>query len=403
MRDVSEPPLSRIMPDPTTAALIVAAGRGSRFGQSIPKQYAMLAGEPVLRHTARAFVDHPRVDVVQVVIHPDDIALYEQATAGSALEQPVSGGATRQASVLNGLTALEHSRPEHGVIHDAARPLGPPEIISRALDALSATSGAIAAVPLNDTLKQAASDDAARIRRTVPRDGLWRAQTPQAFRFNDILMAHRAAANETLTDDAAVAEHSGLSVALIEGAEDNFKVTTNQDLRRAERIIHAKQTSSVRIGAGFDVHRFAPDGDHVMLCGVAIPHGKGLAGHSDADVGLHALVDALLGAIAAGDIGDHFPPSDARWAGAASSVFLEHARDLVAKAKGAIENVDLTLICERPRIGPHREVMRERIADLLAIPVARVSVKATTTEGLGFTGRGEGIAAQAMASVRMSS
>jgi len=389
------------MPDPTTAALIVAAGRGSRFGQPIPKQYATLAGEPLLRHTARAFVDHPRVDMVQVVIHPNDTALYEQATGGLALEHPVSGGATRQESVLNGLTALAPLRPQQVLIHDAARPLVSAEIIERTLDALAADSGAIAAVPVHDTLKHAA-EGAATIEHTVSRDRLWRAQTPQTFRFDDILMAHRAAADEALTDDAAVAEHVGLSVALIEGAEDNFKVTTNQDLLRAERIMDAKQTSTMRVGTGFDVHRFAPDGDRVMLCGVAVSHHKSLAGHSDADVGLHALVDALLGAIAAGDIGDHFPPSDARWAGADSSVFLEYARDLVAEAKGVIENVDLTLICERPRIGPHREVMRERIAELLAIPVGQVSVKATTTEGLGFTGRGEGIAAQAMASVRIA-
>jgi 2-C-methyl-D-erythritol 4-phosphate cytidylyltransferase/2-C-methyl-D-erythritol 2,4-cyclodiphosphate synthase len=382
------------MSDPATAALIVAAGRGSRFGQTVPKQYAALAGEPVLRHTIRAFRDHPGIDVVQAVIHPDDTALYEQAVGDMALNPPVAGGDTRQASVLNGLTALAPLRPDNVLIHDAARPLVSADLIGRTIDALSNAAGAIAAVPVHDP---------ATIAHTVPRDRLWRAQTPQGFRFNDIIAAHRDAAGQTLTDDAAVAERAGLSVALVEGSEDNFKVTTSQDLVRAERLMQASRPAMQRVGTGFDVHRFATDGDHVMLCGVAVPHERGLAGHSDADVGLHALVDALLGAIAAGDIGDHFPPSDARWAGAESSLFVEHARDLVDQANGVIENVDLTLICQTPRVGPYREAMRARVAELLAVPMSAVSVKATTTEGLGFTGRSEGIAAQAVASVRIAS
>lgn len=387
------------MPQHDTAALIVAAGRGSRFGQPLPKQYAVLAGEPVLRRTIRAFADHPGVDRILVVIHPDDLGLFEQARGDLATLPPAMGGATRQASVLNGLSALAADPPDCVLIHDAARPLVTPEIIQRSIDALAEHSGAIAAVPVHDTLKRAKSDLA--IDKTVSREGLWRAQTPQAFRFGDILNAHRAATDTALTDDAAVAEQAGMDVTLVEGAEDNLKVTTEQDLARAQRLLTDVLPSLVRVGNGFDVHRFSAGGDHVMLCGIPIPHDQGLAGHSDADVALHALVDAVLGAIAAGDIGTHFPPSDARWAGAASSVFVEHARTLVADAGGAIESVDLTLICERPRVGPHRDAMRTNVADLLQIPIERVSVKATTTEGLGFTGRREGIAAQASACVRM--
>ncbi len=365
----------------------------------MPKQYAMLGGEPVLRRTLRAFVEHPRIDRVTVVIHPDDRGLYENAAADFKILPPVSGGATRRVSVLNGLSALEDDPPGRVLIHDAARPLVSPDIILRSLDALDRCAGAVAAVPVHDTLKQ--SDEAGSIRRTVPRTGLWRAQTPQAFHYDEILKAHRATNDDTLTDDAAVAERAGLTVALVEGAEENLKVTTEQDLARAEMLLRTAPSGTIRIGSGYDVHRFSANGDHVTLCGIAIPHEKGLAGHSDADVGLHALVDALLGAIAAGDIGTHFPPSDQRWAGADSRIFVEHARDLVAEAGGMIENVDVTLICERPRVGPHRQAMCTMISELLAIPANRVSVKATTTEGLGFSGRREGIAAQAIASVRI--
>ena len=288
------------------------------------------------------------------------------------------------------------------LIHDAARPFVDAATIDRVIDALATAPAAIAALPVVDTLKRQTdgSEDGAppRSAATVARDGLWRAQTPQGFDFAAILAAHRRFAGTALTDDAAVAECAGLAVTLVAGNEENVKLTTEEDLRRAAtRLPPASET---RIGLGFDVHRFGP-GDHVMLCGVAVPHTAGLEGHSDADVGLHALTDALLGAIAAGDIGQHFPPSDPQWRGAPSARFLAHAGKLVRDAGAAIVNVDVTIICERPRIGPHREAMQDRIAAILGLPAGRVSVKATTTERLGFTGRGEGIAAQAIAGVRL--
>jgi 2-C-methyl-D-erythritol 4-phosphate cytidylyltransferase/2-C-methyl-D-erythritol 2,4-cyclodiphosphate synthase len=381
---------------PRTFALIVAAGRGHRLGGAVPKQFLPLAGEPMLRRTAGVFVDHPEVAGVVVVIHPDDRELYDAATGGLSLLEPIAGGTERQDSVRNGLEALAAHAPDRVLIHDAARPLVATEDISGCIAALNQNDGAILAVPVRDTLKRGNE----HIAETVGREGLWRAQTPQAFRFPAILAAHRAAAGKALTDDAAVAEHAGLSVALVTGKEDNLKVTTAEDAALAERLL-ARTGGETRIGSGFDVHRFA-DGDHVMLCGVRVPHDRALAGHSDADVALHALVDAILGALGAGDIGEHFPPSDEQWRGADSSLFVSHACKLVNDAGACVANVDLTLICERPRLGPHKLAMRERLAALLDIPVERIGLKATTTEGLGFTGRGEGIAAQAVVSLFIS-
>jgi 2-C-methyl-D-erythritol 4-phosphate cytidylyltransferase/2-C-methyl-D-erythritol 2,4-cyclodiphosphate synthase len=286
------------------------------------------------------------------------------------------------------------------MIHDAARPFVDPGTIERTLGALRSVDGAIAAVPVVDTLKRAAED---AIGATIPRDGLWRAQTPQAFRYAAIVAAHRAAAGRELTDDAAVAEAAGLKVRLAMGDERNFKITTADDLARAERQIASDAWGDLpetRVGQGYDVHRLGP-GAAITLCGVKLDHDRSLIGHSDADVGLHALVDAVLGALGAGDIGQHFPPSDARWKGADSSAFLRHACDLVARAGGRIAHLDVTLICERPKIAPHRGAMAARIAEIAAIAPSRVSVKATTTEKLGFAGRGEGIAAQAIATVRL--
>jgi 2-C-methyl-D-erythritol 4-phosphate cytidylyltransferase/2-C-methyl-D-erythritol 2,4-cyclodiphosphate synthase len=297
------------------------------------------------------------------------------------------------------LESLADWTPKTVLIHDAARPFVTQELISRVLLAVQSTPGAVPAVPVRDTLKQGTSEDGGLIAATVDRSALWRVQTPQAFRYPEILAAHRRFAGATLTDDAAVAEQAGLAVTLVPGDEDNFKVTTREDFNRAELLLTANH--EIRTGIGFDVHRFGT-GDHVVLCGVAIPHEAGLEGHSDADVGFHALTDALLGAIGAGDIGSHFPPSDPQWRGAPSEIFLRHAGDLVAEAGGKISNVDVTVICERPKIGPHRHAMCERIADILALPAMRVSVKGTTTERLGFTGRGEGIAAQAIATVRIA-
>jgi 2-C-methyl-D-erythritol 4-phosphate cytidylyltransferase / 2-C-methyl-D-erythritol 2,4-cyclodiphosphate synthase len=376
-----------------TIALIVAAGRGSRFGAAAPKQYVDLAGKPVLRYCLETFARHPGVKAVRVVIHDDDRPLYEAAVAGLALLEPVTGGTTRQESVRRGLESLRELAPANVLIHDAARPLVDAALIDRMLAALGKAPGAIPALPLADTLKRAAEG---HVGETLDRRNLWRAQTPQAFRYRDIMAAHDRAAGRALTDDAAVAEAAGLAVAVIEGAEENFKVTTEADLRRARQML--SPTLDIRTGSGFDVHRFGP-GDKIMLCGVAVPHDHGLIGHSDADVGLHALTDAILGAIAAGDIGQHFPPSDPRWRGADSAQFLAHAGSLVAARGGRILSADITIICERPKVGPHRAAMVARVAAILGLDPARVSVKATTTEGLGFTGRGEGIAAQAIATV----
>lgn len=382
---------------PTCIALIVAGGSGQRFGAERPKQYLDLAGKPVLRRTVEAFLGHPQVTGVRVVIDPAWRDAYDAALSGLALPDPVAGGASRQNSVRNGLEALAaDGAPDLVLIHDAARPLIDADTIAAVIAALDSTPGAIAAVPVADTLKRGSGD---AIVGTVDRDGLWRAQTPQGFRFPDILEAHRAAAGLSLTDDAAVAERAGLTVALVPSKEDNFKVTTPDDLTRATRAIMSSLWD-VRTGSGFDVHRFT-DGDFVTLCGLRVPHSHGLEGHSDADVGLHALTDAILGALAAGDIGSHFPPTDPRWRGADSAKFLRHAADLVAKRGGVIAHADVTIICERPKVGPHRAAMADRIAHILGIEVGRVSVKATTTEQLGFTGRREGIAAQAVATVRL--
>ena len=382
-------------------ALVVAAGSGERFGGAVPKQYRMLAGQPVLRRALAAFVGHEGVDAVRAVIGSDHRELYDEATNALPLREPVVGGATRQESVLLGLESLADAEPDLVLIHDAARPLVDRATITRTLGALERSPGAVAAVPVSDTLKRAdpgAPGEGATISATVARDGLWRAQTPQGFRFREILAAHRRFAGAELTDDAAVAERAGLAIALVPGNEDNVKVTTEDDLGRAERII---AQGEVRTGFGFDVHRFGA-GDRVMLCGVAIPFSRGLEGHSDADVGLHALTDALLGAVGAGDIGTHFPPADPRWRDAASEVFLRHARARVAGAGGTITNVDLTLVCERPRIAEYRDAMVASVARILGIAPDRVSIKGTTTERLGFTGREEGIAAQAVATVRIA-
>ena len=379
---------------PSVIALIVAAGRGRRFGDPRPKQYQSLLGRPVLWHTARAFLDHPRIDAVRVVIGADDRALYDEAVGDLTLLEPVIGGAERQDSVRLGLESLAAQAPGVVLIHDAARPLVGAAVIDRAIDGLAEHDGTIAAVPVTDTVKRA---DGTRIVDTVDRTHLWRAQTPQAFRYDVILAAHHKAAGQKLSDDAAVAEQAGLSVGVTLGDEINVKITTQDDLQRVEQHLLAR-LGTPRVGNGYDVHKFGP-GDHVTLCGVVVAHGQGLVGHSDADVGLHALTDAILGALGDGDIGQHFSPMDARWRNADSTLFLKDAARRVAERGGRIAHVDVTLICERPKIAPHRAAMVARIAEILAIPPSRVSVKATTTEGLGFTGRGEGIAGQATATV----
>ncbi len=397
----------------TAAALIVAAGRGHRVGGPLPKQYRALAGRAVLGHSVQRFATHPRIDRVRVVINLADRPLYDDAvresgdTADAALLAPVAGGETRQDSVRNGLESLAESPPDLVLIHDGARPLVSAAAIDGALDALAGHDGALPALAVSDSLKQAAPGSTV-IAGAVPREGLWRAQTPQGFRYPAILDAHRAAAGDDLTDDAAVAEQAGLAVALTPGDEDNLKITTEQDFARAERILAAQdgravaaaQALETRVGMGFDVHRFGP-GDHLMLGGMAVPHAQGVISHSDGDVVLHAIVDAVLGALAAGDIGTHFPPSDEAWRDAESALFVAHALKLLAERGGRLSHVDVTVICQRPKIGPHRKTMLAQLAHVLGIDPMRISLKATTTERLGFTGRGEGIAAQAVATVRL--
>lgn len=378
------------------AAVIVAAGRGTRFGDPIPKQYHRLAGRPVLRWSLEAFARHPGIGPVQTVIDVADTDMFAQAASGLEVLAPVLGGATRQASVRNALEALVAHRPRLVLIHDGARPLVAAATIDAVIAALDRHVGAISAIPVSDTLKR--SDDGTHIAATVPRTGLWRAQTPQGFHFDDILAAHRAFAGDAATDDAALAERAGLSVALVPGREDNLKITTPGDIARAERSL--MPSLDIRTGSGFDVHRFVV-GDHVMLCGMRVPHDRGLEGHSDADVALHALTDALLGTIAAGDIGEHFPPSDPRWRGVDSRRFVAHAMALLTARGARLLHVDVTVICERPKVAPLRAAMRAKLAEILAIDLERCSVKATTTEGLGFAGRREGIAAQAVATIAL--
>ena len=362
----------------------------------MPKQYLPLGSSNILRHAVVAFATHPRVAGVLVAIRREDQPLYDDAVAGLAILPSVPGGAARQDSVRIGLEALAAYKPGRVLIHDGARPFPNRELIDRVIDGLDEAAAVVPCLPLRDTVKRA---EGRAIRETVDRSGLWRAQTPQGFHFEAILAAHHAAAGYELTDDAAVAEAAGLMSLIVDGDENNLKITTSEDLAGAERLLAARQVD-VRVGQGFDVHPFAP-GDHLWICGVRVAHGMSLAGHSDADVGLHALTDAVLGAISSGDIGMHFPPSDPRWRGAASDRFLSHAAGLVRARGGVVAAVDVTVICERPKIAPYRAAMVERIAAILGIAAERVSVKATTTEKLGFTGRAEGIAAQAVATVRL--
>lgn len=385
-----------------TAALIVAAGSGTRAASASapPKQYARLNGVPVLTHVLRTFTNHHSIDAVVTVISAGHRGFYDEAVAQVAsakLGPPVHGGATRQGSVLAGLEALRDQDIGLVLVHDAARPFVSADTISAVVSGLAEHAGAIAAVPLADTLKRSANDGL--IAQTVVREGLWRAQTPQGFRFTELLDAHRRAAAEVpetaFTDDAAIAEWVGLPVLLVADSAANSKITTAEDLRLAQQSGVAWEP---RTGNGFDVHRFAP-GDHVWLCGVRIAHTHTLEGHSDADVGLHALTDAILGALGDGDIGQHFPPTEERWRGARSDLFLADARERVLARGGRITNVDVTLLCEVPKIGPHRTAMQTAIAQCLQIDTGRVGVKATTTEQLGFTGRREGIAAIATATL----
>ncbi len=391
---------AQIPRNPKVIALIVAAGSGTRMGKDVPKQYLPLGGKAVVRYSIETFLQHPRIAEVRVVINYALRDLYEKAVAGLDLRAPVAGGGRRQDSVRLGLESLVDSKPDLVLIHDAARPFIDASTIDRAIDALAAHDGALVAVPVVDTLKRGTIHEADTFSgATVDRNGLWRAQTPQGFRFAPLLTAHRqAASGPEMTDDAAVAEAAGLKVVLVLGHENNFKITALADLERAERLMN--EQIEYRTGNGFDVHRLIP-GDGVIMCGVTIPYHQKLEGHSDADVGMHALTDAILGAISAGDIGQHFPPSDPQWRGVASWKFLAHAAKLVADRGGRIAHCDITIICEKPKVGPHRAAMQEKLAEVLGLTIDRVSVKATTTEQMGFTGRGEGVAAQATATVAL--
>jgi len=386
--------------------LVVAGGRGARLGGERPKQYLSLAGRPLIARTLEALASGFPFSAATVVIRAEDRALYDEAigdlrpAAAAALTAPAIGGATRQESVLAGLEALAAAKPEIVLIHDAARPFPSPALVGRAVEAAERHGAAAPGTAMSDTVKQVDSDG--RVLATPPRSGLRAVQTPQAFRFPFILDAHRRAAAAgvgDLTDDVAVAEWAGAPAYVFEGDGANVKVTTMQDLEAAEARLSAG-AGETRVGQGFDVHAFAP-GDGLWLCGVRIPHSAGLTGHSDADVALHALADAIYGALAEGDIGQHFPPSEPQWKGAASKVFLAHAVERVRARGGRIVHLDVTLICEAPKIGPHREAMRARIAEIAGLDIGRVAVKATTTERLGFTGRAEGIACLAAATLRL--
>ena len=385
---------------PRTAAIIVAAGRGLRAGPGGPKQYRVIAGRTVIARALEPFSTHKDVSWVQPVCHPDDAAAFSAAAGDLRFSPPAAGGATRQASVRAGLLALAKEAPDLVLIHDAARPFVTPALISRAIAAVQATGAAIPTLPVADTIKQVGA--AGEVVGTPLRANLRIAQTPQVFRFDKILDAHRRAAQEgrdDFTDDAALAEWAGLTVATFEGDALNIKLTTPEDFAREEARLSAG-FDDIRTGTGYDVHALG-DGDHLMICGVRVPHSRGFLAHSDGDVGLHALVDALLGALADGDIGAHFPPTDPKWKGASSDRFLQDAVRRVRERGGRIANLEVTLICERPKIGPHRDAMRARIAEIAGIAVSRVAVKATTSERLGFTGREEGIAATASATIRL--
>ncbi|MBB1089770.1 bifunctional 2-C-methyl-D-erythritol 4-phosphate cytidylyltransferase/2-C-methyl-D-erythritol 2,4-cyclodiphosphate synthase [Rhodopseudomonas palustris] len=389
------------MPNPPrTAAIIVAAGRGLRAGAGGPKQYRTLAGRPVIARALQPFCTHPEVFAVQPVTNPDDTAIFNDAVTGLNFRPAVGGGATRQGSVRAGLEALAQLNPDIVLIHDAARPFVTPDLISRAIVAAGRTGAALPVVVINDTVKQINAEGC--VEATPDRARLRIAQTPQAFRFDVILDAHRRAARDgrdDFTDDAAIAEWAGLTVSTFEGDAANMKLTTPDDFIREESRLTAL-LGDIRTGTGYDVHAFG-DGDHVWLCGLKVPHNRGFLAHSDGDVGLHALVDAILGALADGDIGSHFPPTDPQWKGAASDKFLKYAVERVAARGGRIANLEVTMICERPKIGPLREAMRARIAEITGLPVSRIAVKATTSERLGFTGREEGIAATASATIRL--
>ena len=375
----------------TVTALIVAAGKGERLGGDVPKQFRMLGGKPVLRWAAEAMARHPAIDQVRIVVAPGQQGMAETVLEGLSVGDLIEGGAERSSSVLNGLQAVGDGAV---LVHDAARPFCPAQVVDRLLAALEGADGAVPVLPVVDTLALGG----ATLESPVDRKHLLRVQTPQAFHVEDLIYAYEEAGRKAATDESTIMLNAGLKVATVEGDPLLEKLTTTADWERAEAMLASRYFS--RTGMGFDVHAFAGDGP-VILGGVAVPHHRGLAGHSDADVVLHAITDALLGAASLGDIGEHFPPSEPRWKGASSDLFLRHAVELIRGRGGMIDHIDVTIIAEEPKVGPHRSAIRARISEILALRSDQVSVKATTTEGLGFTGRREGMAAQAVASIRM--
>lgn len=381
-----------------TCAIIVAAGRGHRFGKNDLKQYMKVDGEYVLKKALFPFISHPDINLIQVVIHPDDQHMYERATEGLQILPPVYGGRERQESVCAGLKAVEPYKPQYVLVHDAARPFVSLPLVQKVLKTLHHAPGAIPALPVTDTLKKG---NKGLIEKTIDRDQIWAAQTPQGFHFTELLAAHTACQEQHSFDDAHIMEHAGYGpVVIVEGDPENRKITRPDDLSSDKPQQKDSMPCETRTGMGFDIHAFC-EGNHVILCGINIPCAKSLSGHSDADVALHALCDALYGSIGANDIGDHFPPSDPQWKNSSSWVFVDHARDMIHKNKGRITNVDITIICEDPKIGPYRSAMREAVASRLRIDASRVNVKATTTERRGALGRKEGIAAQAVATISL--
>lgn len=384
-------------------ALLVAAGAGERMQSDVPKAYMHLGDKTLLYRAARTFMEHPGIDGVRVVIRRDHHSLYKRAIENLSLFPCVIGGDRRQDSVRLGLESIAHRNPEAVLIHDVARPLASPALITRVLDGLKQAPAVIPAIPVNDTLKRAING---KVQETISREDVFSVQTPQGFHFSTLLEAHRAFAKDTFTDDAALMEKAGEKVLLVEGDPDNVKITTQKDMERMTALLSLD--TETRVGHGYDVHRLiAHDSEtplsqqNIKLCGIKIPFTHHLEGHSDADVALHALVDAILGALSEGDIGEHFPTDDRKWQGAESGRFLLHAYEMLKNRGGDLVHLDLTIVCERPKISPHRESMRNHIAQLLKITPDRVSVKATTTEKLGFEGRSEGISAQAVVTVRL--
>jgi 2-C-methyl-D-erythritol 4-phosphate cytidylyltransferase/2-C-methyl-D-erythritol 2,4-cyclodiphosphate synthase len=388
-------------------ALITACGRGNRFnrGEGIPKQYLPLAGVPLLRHSIQAFLHHPQISDVMCVIHPDDMNLYEEAVTGLDLLNPVFGGDTRQASIRLGLEALREYNPSKVLIHDGVRPFVSKRVINGILEKLETHPAVIPAIAVEDTLKKYSDG---KIEWTLERENLWRAQTPQGFIFDDILNSHVAFKDLNFTDDAALNEYAGIPVAIVPGSQNNFKITTEEDYERAKRVaafLIKNVKEETRCGSGFDVHGFRErakdENNFIRICGVDVEFDKKIQAHSDGDVGIHAAIDALLGAIGEGDIGEHFPPSDLKWKNADSREMLKTVNHLLKKKGASITNLDITLICEKPKMLKYKPKMREEMAQILNISLNRINIKATTTEKLGFLGREEGIAAQATASVLM--